>query len=151
MPSEKRKYRRYPLTMPVILETSASSSVTATIIDLSQGGACVRVAGTAALPDELLLNFHNGIRRQCRVVWRGGREIGVEFVAAPLGRAKPEPRHRIMIKCPRSDRSIATGIELFGSNGLGRLPNTRRYTRCRHCNVVHGWLPTEAFVEDVAS
>jgi hypothetical protein len=32
------------------------------------------------IPDVFILSFANGARRDCRVVWRLGHEVGAEFV-----------------------------------------------------------------------
>jgi PilZ domain len=50
------------------------------ISDLSDGG--VRLHSEVDVPDEftLVLPAPNGARRECRVVWRLGHEIGAEFI-----------------------------------------------------------------------
>jgi len=50
------------------------------ISDLSDGG--VRLHAEVEMPDEfiLVLPGPNGARRECRVVWRLGHEIGAEFI-----------------------------------------------------------------------
>ena len=50
------------------------------ISDLSDGGA--RLHAEIDVPDEFLLVLpgRNGARRECRVVWRLGHEVGVEFI-----------------------------------------------------------------------
>src|SRR5690348_3677570 len=52
------------------------------ISDLSDGG--VRLHSETDVPDEfiLVLPGHNGGRRECRVIWRLGHEIGAEFIDA---------------------------------------------------------------------
>jgi hypothetical protein len=51
------------------------------ITNISDHGAHINVAESAALPDDfLLLLAENGAtRRRCRVIWRKPREIGVKF------------------------------------------------------------------------
>jgi hypothetical protein len=50
------------------------------VSDLSDGG--VRLHAEMDVPDEfiLVLPGRNGARRECRVVWRLGHEVGAEFV-----------------------------------------------------------------------
>jgi len=48
------------------------------IIDLSAGGACLEVLGTAAIPRRFVL-FHGGTKKTCTVVWLKGRRCGVRY------------------------------------------------------------------------
>lgn len=48
------------------------------VIELSAGGACVFVLGGADIPDRLTL-LHAGVKKSCRVIWRKGRRIGLQF------------------------------------------------------------------------
>jgi PilZ domain len=48
------------------------------VIDVSAGGACIEVHGTAAIPKKFILN-HGGVKKSCRVVWQKGRRVGVCF------------------------------------------------------------------------
>jgi hypothetical protein len=55
------------------------------ITDLSDSGA--RLYSEAEMPDAFLLSVSNEsgeVRRECRVVWRLGGELGVEFVSRAL-------------------------------------------------------------------
>ena len=47
------------------------------ISDVSDGGA--RLHSEADVPDEFALMLPDGVRRECRVVWRLGPEAGVAF------------------------------------------------------------------------
>lgn len=51
------------------------------IIDMSETGAQLEVAGDADLPFEfsLLIGGNSHVRRQCRLVWRSRNRIGVQF------------------------------------------------------------------------
>ena len=53
--------------------------------DESDGGAKLTVDNPAELPDTFYLYFstHFGSRRHCRVAWRSGNQVGVEFLLAP--------------------------------------------------------------------
>ena len=52
------------------------------VSDVSDGG--VRLHCEFDVPDEFILALpgRNGARRECRVVWRLGHEIGAEFIDA---------------------------------------------------------------------
>ena len=49
------------------------------VSDISDGGVRLH-AESVAVPDEFVLMLPNGGRRECRVVWRLGHEVGAEFV-----------------------------------------------------------------------
>ena len=46
---------------------------------MSAGGACVFVHGQDDIPNYLTL-LHAGIKKTCRVVWRRGRRIGLQYL-----------------------------------------------------------------------
>ena len=48
------------------------------VIELSAGGGCVFVRGEADIPERLTF-LHAGVKKSCRVVWRKGRRIGLQF------------------------------------------------------------------------
>ena len=50
------------------------------ISDVSDGGVRLHAEGVA-IPDEFMLMLPGG-RRDCRVVWRLGHEVGAEFIDA---------------------------------------------------------------------
>jgi hypothetical protein len=52
-----------------------------TIIDMSESGAQLDVPGAPEVPDEfwLLVGGNSHVRRQCRVMWRSGKRVGVQF------------------------------------------------------------------------
>lgn len=56
-------------------------SIACSIADISEFGARLALKSEAALPDEfvLLLTPKGVPRRNCRVVWRDGLALGVEF------------------------------------------------------------------------
>lgn len=55
--------------------------------DESIRGAKLTVDCPAALPDTFYLYFSTRFdsRRHCRVAWRSGNQVGVEFLSAPAG------------------------------------------------------------------
>jgi len=48
------------------------------VIDLSAGGACVDVSGQTAIPERVTF-IHSGTKKPCRVVWRRGRRLGLQY------------------------------------------------------------------------
>jgi hypothetical protein len=52
------------------------------MFDLSATGACLQLNAAEAMPENfILLLSHDGkLRRQCAVVWRSKKQIGVEFI-----------------------------------------------------------------------
>jgi hypothetical protein len=57
------------------LKSPASSC---TVVDISAGGACLDVSGSAPIPRHFTLN-HGGTKKSCYLVWQKGRRIGVAF------------------------------------------------------------------------
>jgi PilZ domain-containing protein len=64
-----------------ILTDTETSPVACTISDISQAGARLTLERDEKLPDTfaLLLTANGGARRQCRVIWREGVTVGVQF------------------------------------------------------------------------
>jgi hypothetical protein len=48
--------------------------------NLSAGGACVSLSIAKAIPAEFTLVLPPNTARRCRLVWRSGERIGVEFL-----------------------------------------------------------------------
>jgi hypothetical protein len=83
MGSEKRKYVRRAVSYPGKIDLGGGQPMRAcTLHDVSDQGALITLAQIQDLPDEfsLVLGYHGTARRQCQVVWRSDRQIGVEFV-----------------------------------------------------------------------
>jgi hypothetical protein len=55
-----------------------SPATACTVVDISAGGACLDVPGSAPIPRRFTLN-HGGTRKSCYLVWQKGRRIGVAF------------------------------------------------------------------------
>jgi hypothetical protein len=55
-----------------------SQPVSCNIVDISAGGACIDVHGSAPIPKRFILN-HGGVKKSCYLVWQKGRRIGVSF------------------------------------------------------------------------
>lgn len=73
-----RRHFGYPGQMHFGGDAPASACV---IVDMSDTGAQLQVAAEAQIPYEfwLLIGGNAHVRRQCRVVWRSGSRIGVQF------------------------------------------------------------------------
>ena len=87
--SELRKHRRQPLHYPAwIVLAPDQPPYKIMISDVSKAGAKLTIAGHLELPEEfiLLLSTGGGTRRNCRVAWRDGTHMGVEFLRGPLAR-----------------------------------------------------------------
>jgi PilZ domain len=80
--SEHRRFHRMRPTASartgtIFVDVKTPTTV-CNIIDLSAGGACIEVHGTATIPKRFILN-HGGVKKSCRLVWQKGRRIGVSF------------------------------------------------------------------------
>ncbi|HEY0234384.1 MAG TPA: PilZ domain-containing protein [Afipia sp.] len=55
-----------------------------TVVDLSTTGACIEVKDAASVPGVISVAFSKDVRKltRCRLIWRKGSMIGVEFLAA---------------------------------------------------------------------
>lgn len=85
---ERRKHRRDAINRIAKLQADVGTLPRDCMItDISEQGARL-FADAIEVPDQfmLLISGDNEARRECRVVWRLGGEIGVSFVdAAPRG------------------------------------------------------------------
>jgi hypothetical protein len=83
---ERRKSRRRAVSQVVRLELEgdAANHPGVLVTDVSDGG--VRLfARDVDIPTRFALVFpDSGVRRECRMVWQIGPEVGVEFTDQPL-------------------------------------------------------------------
>jgi hypothetical protein len=77
----RRKPRRLFHYNAAILTDGKSPPRTCAIADISESGARILLESDSELPDRflLLLSRNGQARRKCRVVWRNGLVVGVEF------------------------------------------------------------------------
>jgi PilZ domain len=55
-------------------------TIACTIVDLTNRGACIRLADTRDVPDRFELSFGNRhAHRACRVTWRTENQLGIAF------------------------------------------------------------------------
>ena len=60
---------------------------------------------------------------------------------------KEGPVAILLIKCPHTERPIATGIELDAET-FTSLPDILSYMKCPECDLEHAWWTREAWLED---
>ena len=71
-----------------IIVPRRSPIIHCTVQNITDGGACLKVANTYGVPETFELTFEHGrTRRACRVVWRTADEVGVAFEDAGEQRA----------------------------------------------------------------
>jgi hypothetical protein len=64
-----------------IIVPRRSPIIHCTVQNITDGGACLKVANTSGVPETFELTFEHGrTRRACRVVWRTSDELGVAFL-----------------------------------------------------------------------
>jgi hypothetical protein len=75
----KRPRRQFHYTAKIVIDQSEPRLCT--ISDISHTGARVVLEKDEPLPDRfvLLLSRNGDAQRQCRIVWRTGASVGVEF------------------------------------------------------------------------
>ena len=149
--NENRKFPRREIDLAAQIEMVDGSMIRCGLLDLSQGGVRLKVRNPDNLPEQFMLKLSNRLSRWSRIVWRSVKEVGVEFLSAPHAQADGAARRSVLIKCPKSGKSIPTGIRLTAADDLNKISNVRRFTQCPHCKAVHGWAPIDASLEPVSS
>jgi len=80
---ERRRYPRHFVRQTgVMIDADGSVLGSCLMVDVSAGGAHLRVKAPNALPNQftLLLSQYGQLRRHCCVVWQKENVIGVHFV-----------------------------------------------------------------------
>jgi len=83
---ELRKYKRQVLRYPVwIVVDPGQPPHKCMLLNVSQGGAKIAIDEQLEPPTQftLLLTARSQSTRSCRVVWRNGANMGVEFLQPP--------------------------------------------------------------------
>lgn len=78
-----RQAPRRKLKIPVTVFLESGERVAqAYTLDVSKGGAKLKLDRSIDLPDQFLISLseRGDVLRLCRVVWRGANEIGVRFI-----------------------------------------------------------------------
>jgi hypothetical protein len=146
MDAEHRKDPRRGIERDVRIELADGSAVGAVLADVSKSGARLTTKLLSNLPDQFLLKLSDDVQRWSRVVWRTAEEAGLQFIPTPQTVSASAPKRPVLIKCPRTDKAISTGMQLSTVADLYRISAVRRFFRCPYCDVSHGWMPTDAFV-----
>jgi hypothetical protein len=96
MLSDKRKAHRRQLRYTAWISLGPKKLQGCVVADISDSGARLGVENSKTVPTNfvLLLAASGKPRRKCRVVWRNGAQVGVEF-QKPLTRAD---KHRPILK-----------------------------------------------------
>lgn len=76
--------RHFHYSAGIVTDGGKVPARTCTISDISQSGARLALDSDEELPDRfiLLLSRNGDARRHCRVIWRTGAIVGVEFTAS---------------------------------------------------------------------
>jgi len=111
-PVEKRKNLRRTITYPAWVELGDGVPAReCSLCDVSDKGAQITIAGPDSLPDEfiLALSADGAATRRCRVIWKNGNQVGVQF----LKRTNNAKRSNSL----RFDYPLPAGVEAVESNG----------------------------------
>lgn len=78
--SESRTAPRHRVLKAGLIEFSGGGAIRCAVKNLSASGAALEFESALDIPDRLTLCIQpDAIKRQCRVVWRGQKRIGVSF------------------------------------------------------------------------
>jgi hypothetical protein len=99
---EQRKAKRTPRRQAAWIVLEGGAQVACVLWDISDAGARIAAARAAALPDVfgLFLSKDGKSRRFCRVAWRRGGQLGVQFVDEAVANIDLEPRPAWMRRQP---------------------------------------------------
>lgn len=80
---ERRKGARKDTREPAWIDLGGKPLIPCVLLDVGDGGARLTLDRPEALPDgfTLLLSEDGSDSRRCRVAWRSGTEIGVEYLS----------------------------------------------------------------------
>ena len=82
LPTERRQCVRLGITYPALIELGGAVPLQpCSVLDVSQGGARIRLETKEPVPDRFCLLFTStgSVRRACYVVWRQECYLGVAF------------------------------------------------------------------------
>ena len=99
MLGDKRKAQRRQLRYTAWISLGPKKLQGCVVADISDSGARLQVENSKTVPGNfvLLLTTNGKPKRKCRLVWRKGQQIGVEF-EKPLARAD---KHRPILKAEK--------------------------------------------------
>jgi PilZ domain len=80
MQESRQEPRKRALKSGKIVFNNRFSAIDCTVRNLSAKGAMLLIAGPIGIPDAFTLELESGaLKRDCRVVWRDERRLGVVF------------------------------------------------------------------------
>jgi hypothetical protein len=86
MGAEHRTSTRRRVEQPVLMTSETGSIIgQCTMLDVSAGGARLKIDGDLTVPDQFILflsKIDGRLKRRCVITWRKEKQIGVRFVAA---------------------------------------------------------------------
>ena len=93
MLGDKRKTHRRQLRYTAWISLGPKKLQGCVVADISDSGARLDVENSKTVPDQfvLLLSASGKAKRKCRLVWREGTQIGVEFEKSLTRADKPRP------------------------------------------------------------
>lgn len=99
---EQRKAKRTPRRQAAWVVLDGGAQLPCVLWDISEAGARIAAARAGGLPDVfgLFLSKDGKARRFCRVAWRRGGQIGVQFVDEAVANIDLEPRPAWMRRQP---------------------------------------------------
>jgi len=79
-PLLRRRHARKVINRPALVR-AGDTVRPCTVMDISEGGARLKLDGLPELPDvfELILSWGARTKRKCQVRWRSDSEVGVQF------------------------------------------------------------------------
>jgi PilZ domain len=91
---KRRLQSRVILQLPgTVLREDGLPPIACTVVDISQSGASIN-APDITLPDEFALSLtaNASVLRKCKVIWREGFMVGIQFIPKPKNTAVNERR-----------------------------------------------------------
>jgi hypothetical protein len=97
---QRRNRRRYVLQGARIGGSDGVPAESCWILDISASGARLQVNSAETTPDQfsLILSHDGRLRRQCLVVWRSNKTIGVQFLPSVTKKAALLPAKNVAQK-----------------------------------------------------
>jgi PilZ domain len=79
---ERRKIQRHRVLKAGRIGFNRAAGIDCRVRNLSSAGACLDVASHFGIPEYFMLVIDSDrVRQACRVIWRSGNRMGVEFCA----------------------------------------------------------------------
>jgi hypothetical protein len=77
---EKRRHARARSDAAgALIWNSGQDCIACVVVNVSDTGACLRVASTVGIPEEFHLTVDDGRMQLCRVAWRTTHRLGVSY------------------------------------------------------------------------